>query len=371
MTEPGTFEVLKTDSTTPARRGRLITPHGTVDTPAFMPVGTQGTVKAVTPSQLQGIGAGIILSNAYHLFIRPGDRVIHELGGLHAFMGWPGPILTDSGGYQVFSLSGLRKVDDDGVRFRSHLDGSPVFLTPEKAVEIQAALGADVAMVLDDCLGYPSTHREARVAMERSVAWARRCRSRFGEVSPPGQTLFGIVQGGVYPDLRAESIGRLQEIGFEGYAIGGLAVGEPVPQMYDIVEDIAPALPARRPRYLMGVGRPRDLIECVARGIDLFDCVMPTRHARNGWLFTASGHIVIRNARYRQDPGPIDSSCRCPVCTRFSRAYLRHLFVSREILASVLGTIHNLFFYLDTMSKIRHFIESERFSELLTVAGAQ
>jgi queuine tRNA-ribosyltransferase len=325
----------------------------------------------MTPWQLGEVGAGMILANAYHLFIRPGEGVVRDLGGLHDFMGWSGPILTDSGGYQVFSLSDLRKVDDVGVRFRSHLDGSELFLSPERVIEIQAALGSDVAMVLDDCLGYPATHAQARTAMDRSMAWAERCRTRFGDVAPEGQALFGIVQGGVYPDLRAESLSRLQQIGFEGYAIGGLAVGEPVEQMYETVAEVAPALPEDHARYLMGVGTPQDLIQCVARGVDMFDCVMPTRHARNGWLFTNDGHIVIRHARYREDPGPIDPECGCPVCARFSRAYLRHLFVSREILSSVLNTIHNLSFYLDTMRKIRHFIESERFSELLTVAGAQ
>ena len=371
MTAPVRFEVLKTDGLTGARRGRLHTPHGTVETPVFMPVGTLGTVKALTPWQLEDLGAGIVLSNAYHLFVRPGEEVVRNLGGLHSFMGWSGPILTDSGGYQVFSLSDLRKVDDEGVRFRSHLDGAPLFLTPERVIDIQAALGADIAMVLDDCLAYPATYDAARSSMDRSAAWAGRCRRRFETLGPGGQALFGIVQGAVYPDLRSESARRLRDIGFEGYAIGGLAVGEPVSQMYDIVGDVAPSLPSEQPRYLMGVGTPRDLVECVARGIDMFDCVMPTRHARNGWLFTSAGHIVIRHARYKQDAGPIDPVCGCPVCRRFSRAYLRHLFIAREILSSVLNTIHNLFFYLDTMRKIRHFIESERFSELLNADGAQ
>jgi queuine tRNA-ribosyltransferase len=370
MPEPFRFEVLKTDRATRARRGRLHTAHGRVETPVFMPVGTLGTVKAMTPWQLEELGATMVLANAYHLHVRPGEGVIRDLGGLHGFMGWGRPVLTDSGGYQVYSLSDLRKIDDEGVRFRSHLDGRALFLTPEKAVEIQASLGPDIAMVLDDCLAYPATQVDAAVSMRRSMAWARRCRSRFEAVGPPGQALFGIVQGGVYPDLRAESVGRLREIGFEGYAIGGLAVGEPLEAMYDVVEEVVPTLPEDRPRYLMGVGTPADLIACVARGVDMFDCVMPTRHARNGWLFTRTGHIVIRHACYREDAGPIDASCECPVCVRFSRAYLRHLFVSKEILASVLNTIHNLSFYLDTMRKIRHFIESERFSELV-IEGAQ
>jgi queuine tRNA-ribosyltransferase len=332
-----------------------------------MPVGTLGSVKAVAPWQLAELGASLVLANAYHLFIRPGEDVVRAMGGLHRFMGWDGPILTDSGGYQVYSLSDLREVGDDGVRFRSHLDGSPLFLTPERVVEIQAALGSDIAMVLDDCLGYPATHAQARASMERSMAWAARARVRFRQLAPEGQALFGIVQGGVYPDLRKESVDRLTEIGFEGYAIGGLGVGEPSAQMFGTAAEVAACLPADRPRYLMGVGTPRDLIEGVARGIDMFDCVLPTRHARNGWLFTREGHIVIRHARYRTDPDPIDPGCPCPVCARFSRAYLRHLFLSREILSSMLNTIHNLFFYLDTMRKIRHFIESQRFSELLTI----
>ena len=371
MTDALRFEVVGKDRATHARRGRLHTARGVVETPVFMPVGTLATVKAMAPWQLEELGASMILANAYHLFIRPGEDVVRDLGGLHRFMGWAGPILTDSGGYQVFSLSSLRSIDREGVRFRSHLDGSPVFLTPERVVEIQAALGSDVSMVLDDCLGYPATHAEARASMDRSMAWAFRCRSHFEALRPEGQSLFGIVQGSVYPGLRSESVERLTEIGFEGYAIGGLGVGEPVSRMYDLVEGTGPSLPPERPRYLMGVGTPRDLVECVARGVDMFDCVMPTRHARNGWLFTKAGHIVIRHARYRRDPEPIDPECRCPVCARFSRAYLRHLFVSREILSSVLNTIHNLSFYLDTMREIRHFLETERFSELLTVARAQ
>ena len=362
------FEVLKTDSTTRARRGRLHTPHGVVETPVFMPVGTQATVKAVTPEQLRELGAEIILSNSYHLFLRPGHAVIRQLGGLHQFMGWNGPILTDSGGFQVFSLSDLRKVDEDGVRFRSHLNGDSFFLTPELAVDIQSALGSDIMMVLDDCLAHPSGHSDARVSMKRSLEWAARCRSHLDTEPQHSQALFGIVQGALYKDLREESAAGLIETGFEGYAIGGLGVGEPIPAMYDVVEEIEPSLPADRPRYLMGVGTPVDLIECVSRGMDMFDCVMPTRLARNGSLFTRDGRIVIRHARFKDDPGPIDPYCGCPVCGKYSRAYLRHLFLAKEILSSVLNTVHNLFFYLDTMRKIRHFIEFERFNELLTVA---
>ncbi len=330
-----------------------------------MPVGTQATVKGVLPEQLEALGAEIILSNAYHLFVRPGHEMIRDRGGLHRFMGWNRPILTDSGGYQVFSLSDLRKIDDNGVEFRSHVDGRLLYLNPELAVEVQAALGSDIVMVLDDCLGYPAEHADAARSMRRSMNWAARSRTHFSRVGRSGQALFGIVQGSVYPDLRNESAARLQDIGFDGYAIGGLAVGEPIPEMYDLVEAQDGLLPRDRPRYLMGVGTPRDLVEAVARGVDMFDCVMPTRHARNGWLFTSDGHIVIRHSRYRTDDAPIDPACACPVCRKFSRAYLRHLFVSKEILSSVLNTLHNLFFYLDTMRRIRHFLESERFSDLL------
>ena len=361
------FELLKTDSATGARRGRLHTPHGVIETPVFMPVGTQATVKAVMPEQLRELGSEIILSNSYHLFLRPGHEVIRRQGGLHSFMGWDGPILTDSGGYQVFSLSDLRKVSEEGVSFRSHLNGDSFFLTPELAVDIQSALGSDIVMVLDDCLAHPATREAAAASMRRSMDWAQRSRVHFDSREPSSQALFGIVQGSTYPDLRKESAARLIETGFAGYAIGGLAVGEPIPMMYDVVEETAACLPADRPRYLMGVGTPADLVASVARGVDMFDCVMPTRHARNGWLFSGDGHIVIKHARYREDPDPIDPDCRCPVCLKYSRAYLRHLFVSREILSSMLNTVHNLFFYLDTMRKIRHFIESERFSELLRV----
>jgi queuine tRNA-ribosyltransferase len=368
------FELLKTDTRTKARRGRLHTDHGMVETPVFMPVGTQGTVKGMMPEQLESLGVDMILSNAYHLFVRPGHELIRSHGGLHRFMGWSGPILTDSGGYQIFSLGDLGRINDEGVSFRSHLDGAPLFLSPEIAVDVQTALGSDVVMVLDDCLAYPSTHDDAAQSMRRSMEWAARSRSHFDHGERAGQALFGIVQGSTFSDLREECAERLVDTRFDGYAIGGLGVGEPVSEMYDVVEAQDPLLPRDQPRYLMGVGTPRNLIECVARGIDMFDCVMPTRHARNGWLFTSDGHIVIRHARFRSDENPIDPKCKCPVCGRYSRAYLRHLYVSKEILSSVLNTVHNLFFYLDTMRRIRHFIESERFSELLAVArsaGAQ
>jgi queuine tRNA-ribosyltransferase len=331
-----------------------------------MPVGTHATVKAMTPDQLRDLNVEILLCNSYHLFLRPGDKTIARLGGLHKFMGWDRPILTDSGGYQVFSLSALRHIGEDGVRFQSHLDGSSCFLGPESAVDIQVALGSDIMMALDDCLAYPATQPEAAKSMNRSMVWAGRCRAHFDKVTPESQSLFGIVQGGVYPELRKESAERLVAIGFPGYAIGGLAVGEPSLLMYEVIEGVENHLPADRPRYLMGVGTPSDLVECVALGVDMFDCVMPTRHARNGWLFTSAGHIVIRHSKYKDDPEPIDVACQCPVCRIYSRAYLRHLFLANEILSSVLNTIHNLFFYLDTINRMRQFIELHRFGEFLT-----
>ena len=366
------FELLDTDTLTRARRGRLHLAHGIVETPIFMPVGTQATVKAMTVDQLKDLSVEILLCNSYHLYLRPGHDLIAELGGLHSFMAWQRPILTDSGGYQVFSLSDLRKIDDEGVRFQSHLDGSRHQLTPEGAIDIQKALGADIMMCLDDCSGFPATHAESEKSMNRSLAWAARCKSRFQDVGAGDrQNLFGIVQGGLYADLRKQSAGRLMEIDFPGYAIGGLAVGEPAGQMYEVIDRVEPDLPKDKPRYLMGVGTPSNLIEAVALGIDMFDCVMPTRHARNGWLFTRSGHIVIRNAKYKNDPGPIDSSCSCPVCRKYSRAYLSHLFRANEILSSVLNTIHNIFFYLDTIRRIRQFIEAHRFDELLAEVRQQ
>ena len=359
------FEVLARDFNTRARRGRLHLAHGIVETPIFMPVGTQATVKAQTPDQLRDLSVEILLCNSYHLLLRPGHETIRRLGGLHRFMGWDRPILTDSGGYQVFSLSALREISEDGVRFRNHLDGSLQFLSPEGAVDIQSALGSDIMMVLDDCLGHPATHADSEKSMLRSMAWAKRCHEYFGRLQPVGQELFGIVQGGVYADLRKESAARLQEIGFPGYAIGGLAVGEPNARMYEVIDRLEPDLPQERPRYLMGVGTPADLIECVALGVDMFDCVMPTRHARNGALFTRDGHIAIKNAAYKEDPRPIDETCGCSVCAVYSRAYLRHLFMANEILSSVLNTIHNLYFYLDTIRRIRQFIELRRYEELL------
>ena len=360
------FELLTKDPKTRARRGRLHTAHGIIETPVFMPVGTQATVKSMMPEQLRELEVEILLCNSYHLFLRPGYETVAKLGGLHRFMGWDRPILTDSGGYQVFSLSTLRNISEDGVQFQSHLDGSSHFLGPETAIEIQIGLGSDIMMVLDDCLAYPATHFEADKSMKRSLAWAARCKTHFDNQPPREQALFGIVQGGVYADLRKESAERLVAMDFPGYAIGGLAVGEPKPVMYETIEQVEPHLPQEKPRYLMGVGTPADLVEAVARGVDMFDCVMPTRHARNGWLFTSDGHIVIKHAKYKDDPGPIDASCKCPVCKTYSRAYLRHLFIANEILSSVLNTVHNLHFYLDTIRRIRQFIDLHQFEEFLT-----
>jgi queuine tRNA-ribosyltransferase len=354
-----------------ARLGTLTTPHGVVETPAFMPVGTQGSVKATLHRDLEGIGASIILGNTYHLFLRPGDERIARHGGLHAFIGWDRPILTDSGGYQVFSLADRRVIREEGAEFQSHLDGSRHLLTPERATDIQARLGSDIQMVFDECLAYPATHDDAARSMERSVRWAARCRARLETLrqGPPhdvtvtnsGQGQFGIVQGGVFQDLRDASAEATVAIGFEGYAIGGLSVGEPVDVMYSVVEGTAARLPAAHPRYLMGAGTPQDLVECVARGIDMFDCVMPTRHARNGQLFTNQGRLNIKNARYADDLSPLDPECGCYTCARHSRAYLRHLYVAGEMSAAALNTLHNLTFYLDTMRRIRDAIAFRSF----------
>jgi queuine tRNA-ribosyltransferase len=370
------FEILARDGA--ARRGRMRTPHGTVETPAFMPVGTQGSVKGVTHRDLRDLGDGveaeIILGNTYHLYLRPGDGLIARAGGLHRFIGWDRPILTDSGGYQIFSLADRRRITEDGAEFRSHLDGSSHLLTPERATDIQAQLGSDIAMVLDECIATPAPAEAAREAMERSARWAARARARWLEirdggsrgpiVTNPGQAQFGIIQGGVHPGLRTESVQATVALGFEAYAIGGLSVGEPPEVTYDVVAHTAPQLPADRPRYLMGSGMPDDLFECVARGVDLFDCVLPTRNARNGQLLTRSGPIAIKNARYAEDPRPPDPDCPCYTCRTCSRAYLRHLFVAGELAASTLNTIHNLYFYLDTMRGIRKAIMLGTFEKL-------
>jgi len=358
------FQLHGTDGA--ARRGEFHTPHGVVQTPAFMPVGTQGSVKAVLHRDLETLGAEIILGNTYHLFLRPGDGLIARRGGLHRFIGWTRPILTDSGGFQIFSLAARRSITDAGAEFQSHLDGSRHLLTPERAVDIQVRLGSDIAMVLDECLAYPATRDEVAASMQRSVRWAERCRRRLhtlrGEPSPDvtvsngGQAQFGIVQGGVFQDLRDESADATVALGFEGYAIGGLSVGEPAEVMYAIAGDTARRLPPDRPRYLMGAGTPEDLVEAVARGIDMFDCVMPTRNARNGQLFTSQGRINIKNARYAEDDRPLDPECGCYTCRTHTRAYLRHLYMAGEMAAGALNTLHNLSFYLDTMRRIRDAI---------------
>jgi queuine tRNA-ribosyltransferase len=366
-----------------ARRGEMATPHGVVQTPAFMPVGTQGAVKAVLPRDLVEEGAEIILSNTYHLYLRPGDQRIARHGGLHRFIGWNRPILTDSGGYQVFSLGGRRTVDERGIRFQSHLDGRRHLLTPEKATDIQANLGSDIAMVLDECLGYPATRDEVAASMERTLRWEARCRRRFLDlrdggtvpevegqepravmVTNAGQAQFGIVQGGTHRDIRVASAQATVELGFEAYAIGGLSVGEPPDLMYETVGETTPFLPEDRPRYLMGAGTPVDLVDAVALGVDLFDCVMPTRNARNGQLFTSEGRLNVKNAQYADDPGPPDPRCECYTCRHFSRAYLRHLFVAGEITAATLNTLHNLRFYLDTMCRIREAISFSSLDQL-------
>jgi queuine tRNA-ribosyltransferase len=349
-----------------ARRGELRTAHGVIQTPAFMPVGTRGAVKGVTHRDLIDLGAGIILGNTYHLHLRPGDELIARRGGLHRFIGWPHALLTDSGGYQVFSLAAMRAIDETGVRFRSHLDGAAHVLTPEGAADIQARLGADIAMVLDECPPAAASAAEARAAMERTIRWARRGRARFlaiqaGDVpavtaTHPHQAQFGIVQGGTSAAWRELSAAATVEIGFEAYALGGLSVGEPVDVMYRVVEETTRLLPAGRARYLMGTGMPDDLVECVARGIDLFDCVLPTRNARNGQLLTREGRLVIGHARYAEDDRPPDPDCGCYTCRHYSRAYLRHLHLAREMTGATLGSIHNLYFYLDTMRRIREAI---------------
>jgi queuine tRNA-ribosyltransferase len=361
-----TFTLTHTDGA--ARRGVVNTPHGDIETPAFMPVGTQGVVKSLTPSHLEEVGAQIILGNTYHLYLRPGDELIARRGGLHKFIGWPRPILTDSGGYQVFSLSDRRKIEEHGVHFRSHLDGSAHLLTPEKAVEIQANLGSDIAMVLDECPALPSTVEVIDKSLEMTARWAQRCRNRFLELKQSGQigggqAQFGIVQGGTFPELRQKSAELTVSIGFEGYAIGGLSVGEPNETMYAVTEATAPLLPASQPRYLMGVGTPLDLVESVARGIDMFDCVYPTRNARNGQLLTSEGPLNIKNAQFSEDDGPVDPACGCYTCRTFSRAYLSHLFRAGEMTSGTLNTLHNLSFYLDTMRRIREAIAFGRFED--------
>jgi queuine tRNA-ribosyltransferase len=354
------FEVSQTDPTG-ARRGRLTTPHGAIQTPFFMPVGTAATVKGLTQGALEELGAEIILANTYHLYLRPGHELIRTLGGLHGFMAWPRAILTDSGGFQVFSLSELRKVTDDGVRFRSHLDGSEHLLTPEKAVEIQLALGSDIAMVLDECIQTPAPRDKAKAAVRRTTEWAKRARNYFREYARRNgeirQWQFGIVQGATFSDLRRESALQVAELDFPGYAVGGLAVGEPHAMTCEMACEVAALLPGDRPRYLMGVGRPEQLADYVTLGIDMMDCVLPTRAARHACLYTSEGRVLIKNARYAQDQRPIDPACACSVCRRYTRAYLRHLFTAGELTAAILATHHNVHFYLDIMRQIREAIE--------------
>jgi queuine tRNA-ribosyltransferase len=354
------FEVAKTDASG-ARRGRLTTPHGTVETPFFMPVGTQASVKALTQEALEELGAEIILANTYHLYLRPGHELVRKLGGLHQFMSWPRAILTDSGGYQVFSLSELRKMTDEGVRFRSHLDGSEHLLTPEKAAEIQLALASDIAMVLDECIETPARREEAEAALRRTTEWAKRARTYFLEQAANNGDLpqwqFGIVQGATFADLRRESARQLLDLDFPGYAVGGLAVGEAHETTCGMTAEVTALLPKDRPRYLMGVGRPEQIADYVALGIDMMDCVLPTRAARHACLYTSEGRVLIKNARYAQDQRPVDPKCTCSVCRRYSRAYLRHLFAAGELTAAILATHHNVHFYLDIMRQIREAIE--------------
>ena len=360
------FEVLSTDGG--ARRATLELAHGTLQTPAFMPVGTYGTVKAMSPRELLEVGAEIVLGNTFHLWLRPGLAVIAAHRGLHRFMGWERPILTDSGGFQVFSLGAMRKISEEGVAFQSPVNGDPLFLTPEEAMRIQGVLDADIAMVFDECTGYPATREEAAESMRLSLRWAERSRSAHGESR---NALFGIVQGGMYEDLREESLGGLAAIGFDGYAIGGVSVGEPKEDMQRIVAHVAPRLPAPAPRYLMGVGTPEDIVEAVANGIDMFDCVLPTRNARNGWLFTRRGDIKIKNARHREDTSPLDPECACYTCRNFSRAYLHHLHRANEILGARLNTIHNLHYYLDLMRGLREAIAAGPLARFRSRFGAE
>ena len=347
------YELIKQCSKTGARAGRLHTPHGVFDTPIFMPVGTQATVKAMSPHELKEMGAGIILSNTYHLFLRPGEGLVKEAGGLHKFMNWDGGILTDSGGFQVFSLGPLRKITEEGVTFRSHIDGSKQFLSPEKATQVQMDLGSDIIMAFDECVPYPADHDYAKKSTERTTRWAERCKEAHTRTD---QALFGIVQGGMYKDLRSMSVRDLVSLDFPGYAVGGLSVGEPKPLMYEILEHTVHQLPYNKPRYLMGVGTPDCLIEGVMHGIDMFDCVFPTRVARNGTVMTSTGRLVVKNAEYAKDFRPIDSECGCYTCRNFSRAYVRHLLKTEEIFGLRLTTTHNLYFLLDFMRKMRQAI---------------
>ena len=352
------FQLISTDPSSRARLGKLKTVRSDIDTPAFMPVGSLGNVRSLEPDDVAKIGYGLMLSNAYHLYLRPGYKIIAEMGGLHAFSTWPGAILTDSGGFQVFSLSKFCKVTDDGATFQSHIDGSTHFISPERAIEIQEALGADIIMAFDQCVALPSPEGRVREAAKRTSSWARRCLEAHRHSE---QALFGIVQGGLDADLRVEAARDLVSLGFHGYAVGGLSVGEGKPDMYRILDATVPELPSSRPRYLMGVGMPEDLVEGVARGIDLFDCVVPSRHGRTGWLFTSTGRVLIKQARYTRDETAVDPECGCPVCARYSRAYLHHVFTVKEMLGPRLNTIHNLWFFGQLMQQMREAIRDGTF----------
>jgi queuine tRNA-ribosyltransferase len=355
------FELLRKDPSSGARLGRIRTTHGEVNTPVFMPVATQGTVKSLIPETVQNLGAEIILANTYHLYLRPGHETIRKLGGLHKFMNWGAPILTDSGGFQVYSLGALRKISDEGVIFKSHIDGSMHFISPELAIEIQEALGSDIMMCLDECTAYPATFPEAEKSLALTLNWARRSKAIKKNNE---QALFGIIQGGIYPDLRLRAVEDISEnIGFDGYAIGGLSVGEPKEEMLNITSLIAPLLPDDKPRYLMGAGTPEDIVTCVDYGIDMFDCVIPTRCARHGLLFTNHEKVVIRHAQYRDDDSPLDGTCDCYTCRNYSRAYLRHLYMAKEILAMVLNTIHNVRYFMHLMDRIRAAIRDDKYTE--------
>jgi len=368
MTAPFAFQVFATDGA--ARRGEIATPHGVIRTPAFMPVGTQATVKGLLPENVRAAGADIVLGNTYHLMLRPGAERVAELGGLHRFMNWPHPILTDSGGFQVMSLATLRKIDADGVTFRSHLDGSPHRLTPERAVEVQTLLGADIAMQLDECVKLPASADDLSRAVRLSIAWAERSRRAF-ESAPAGRALFAIVQGGDDPDLRKESARALVDMDFQGYAVGGLAVGEPQEVMLRMIETVAPLLPAARPRYLMGVGTPDDLLQAVARGIDMFDCVMPTRNGRHGLAFTRFGPVNLKNARHADDPRPLDAESTCAAARDYSRAYLHHLVKANEMLGAILLSTINIAYYQELMAGMRAAIDARRFADFAAMTTAQ
>ena len=356
-----TYELIKEDPRTRARRGRLHTPHGTIETPVFMPVGTAGTVKAMLPEEVKSLGAEIILSNTYHLYLRPGHDIVREAGGLHKFMNWDRPILTDSGGFQVFSLGAMRKISEEGVKFRSHIDGSSHMLTPEKSIEVQNALGSDIMMAFDECAPYPADYSYVKNSLERTTRWLRRCKEAHKDTEM--QSLFGIMQGGMYKDLRYQSAMEIVELDLPGYAIGGLSVGEPRELMYEVLDYATDYLPKNKPRYVMGVGTPDHLFEGVERGVDMFDCVLPTRLARNGSAMTSHGKVNIKNAKFERDFTPLDHECDCYVCRNYTRAYLRHLFKANEILSSMLLSYHNLHFLVHTMQNIREAIEQDRFTE--------